>query len=881
MADSAAMYFRTVLFLIGLLSILGQVSALALNDSASEGDVAIPSALRVTNHHSFPVRESIAFPLPADLAEAEGNLLAVSHSVSGGTVEAHYLPLQVEANLGDQPATAWIDVQLRAGESRLYTFQSMGGASASGESVAAVTERFPNNLPRKIELSSGTTINLLDLAFLHLPHPVATGGEESREALREALRVPASLTFELVEESHGFVKSTLHYRSAADSTQPAIDVRYALSSSGITDIEVTFQTDNSTSRDESWGLANRIPRTEAGMLRHDGRVLPLGAVFENASSAAPGNVGWLAWEDPDSGDNRALLRDRMDLVNQLVDHEGQWFLVGATGGETQPLRYRLLPSANRSPEAVDQVFIAFAGYQARVVEGDEFHVSFGLRGVQFGVNLPKSPETNLLRDFRIANALGIEWARFDDFHSPDAARDFLKREDGKRLIESLEAVADAARQTGLGLLLSFSLSPADARLVAERFGDVITFYEIANEDRSQHRLIRAQIREVHPEAIVFPRPPFREDGFDALAESLTVEIGESATRTADLALSLAGRARASAQTPVLSNFRPQTDRRESETAQANQLFDAYEHLLAPRSIPYVFNSGFAATANGEPQTLLRPDGTPNVMALAFHEIIRRYGTPNNRLKTLEINLPVASIRPGQTTTVPVVFRNTGSRPLEIESRMRLPDGWSSTTEDTSSFTLRPRESRTLERSLTVPDDIAPGFYHLFEEAHYGDTIRLGWSYAAHRGTPAIDLERAPAEGVHYAGGPSLLQQINLANLRHLVFGQDAANEEIAAGVQLGNRLRQVTGVDIRNWPDTEFSPADQTRSHVLVGTLESNSHLQELAARFPVNPADLSPGEGLVLVIDHPTELRRFVLVITGRDSAGVERAVSDLMGRF
>src|SRR5690625_2747654 len=108
-----------------LLPLVVAQSVLGISDTDYlKADESIPAnQLRVSNQHPFVIREPVKFQLPAALAESQ-NLLAVSHSVSGGTVEAHYLPVQI-TKTDATSAAASIDIQLRPGESRVYTFQEI------------------------------------------------------------------------------------------------------------------------------------------------------------------------------------------------------------------------------------------------------------------------------------------------------------------------------------------------------------------------------------------------------------------------------------------------------------------------------------------------------------------------------------------------------------------------------------------------------------------------------------------------------------------------------------------------------------------------------------------------------------------------------------
>lgn len=885
------MYFPVPLFLASLFSLfLGGMGKSFATSSPEESETAIRT-LRVSNHYPFAIRESLHFQLEESLAAGSGSVLAVSHSVTGGTVEAHYLPVQADRVSEEGRPRAWIDVQLRPGESRVYNFQQIGGSPGSEPKRGTIKASFSNNLPQVLESAAGAMTEWVDFQVVRVsPHDPSLP-----DSITERMRTGVPVAFELVEERHGMVRTVLVYRSEPTrAREDGIEVRYHLYASGITDIEVTVHPAAVDEAQTSLVVAQRIvpPATGVGAVRQQGQVFELAAV-----KASSGPVNWLAWGSPEKSGQQAILAGLDAETIQVEDRDGEWFMateigIPVSGASSSRLSYRLLPTKDRALAEVDEAFIAFVGHRQRVVSGDELHVGFGLDAVQFGVTVSVAGDATdafeqdeIRRNMRIANALGIDWIRIDGISAPNPAQSYLGGPDGGATLAHLGFLTESARKVGLGLLLRLALSPSDARLVAERFGDAITFYEIDNTHASigpNWPQISQEILAVQPQAIILlSRSEPLSEGVQAIGRQLKVRPNEPVGTIKDASLSVAGEALRQQKMALVTDFTVGLDLRQTEESQANQLFTAYDALLAQRSLPFVFHSSLISTPSGSSRGnhLLRSDGTPTRGASAFHEIIRRNSSDTHRIKTLDIRMPAVSIRPGASVVVPVTFTNGSSQVLEVKTRLHLPEGLTGDTGERS-ITLRPRQSQTLERALIAAQELSPGFYHLFEEAHYSDTVRIGWTYAASRGRPAIAMGNRPGP-VAYVGQFASLDRIDLSNIRHVIFGRDASDLEVDWAVRLGDSLRRATGTDIKQWSDERVEGEQTSRSHVLIGNQKTNPEIARLLNQLPLNPMELPAGEGVVMVIAHPTEAYRFLLVVSGPDVAGIGHAASDLMSRL
>lgn len=881
-------------------------------ESLEHETIAPASTLRVSNNHPFSTRETLRFHIPAEIAEGAGNLLAVSHSVAGGTVEAHYLPIQLEPAKEGNAVPAWIDVQLRADESRAYTFQDVGGGG-SENTGAEIVQTFSSGLPRKVEWSSELSLDLFDLHLLEILEGL---DQDNRlDLIQKAIEEPLSLEFELQEESHGPVTSTLLYRATGGAdNEYEVNALYHLFSSGSADVEVSLRTTNRSTETGYLAVAKEIPTaTEAeAAVGSRGETIRLNGDAPSSSSGDAADwtrdLHWLAWGDLNEGESSAVLAEFSPttagtLVNERVlEREGGLAMISEiTRGEelTIPapdeeiqLRYRVLNSRDRSLEEVNQAFTSFAGYQGRHLEDEEFHVSFGVGGVSFGTGGShtfaegdwRQLKDVIQRDMRIANAMGLDWHRIQGFDSPDSDKDHLATEDGESMVEYLAFMAQSARDTGMKLFLDLSLSPADAALVAERFGDAIGFYQISLAPIDQWQEVRDAIQAVQPNAsVAIPGGAAAHARYDLPGDAIAEQHDPDSTTGADVAIGLGGYATRHGMIPLNSGYAVSADPRLTEQRQANRFFENANALLGSRSVSTFLPFPFSETltdASGTDGAMLRLDGTPKRQAHAFHEIIRRHSEDDHRLKQVEINIHLLSIRPGERKTVPVQISNATSQPLEIQNRLILPEGLTA-EEDEQAITLGPRQTRTLQREIQAHEELQPGVYHFFEEVRYGDTVRLGWSYASNRRAPRLDLDTEVPDDVQYAGGLESLDDINLSNLRHLVFGADAPDSEIGSAFRLQQTLRSATGADVRRWPHNEVGEAQTSRSHVLLGNQETNPLVADIAKQLPVDPLELDEGEGVVMAIDHPTEEKRFVIVVSGRDSAGVEKAAADFLSRY
>jgi|GEM_PF-6292087 len=937
------------------------------------------SGLRVSNNHTFPIRETVAVRLSPELAAEGDRLLAVSHSVVGGTVEAHYLPVQVVEATDGNGAMAWVDVQLRPAESRTYQFQSMGGGAGS-EAMPQITSTFPSGLPHRIE-AGGRQTELFDLALLEIFDGLDRFPARREEAVRAAWEQAQRLSFDQESFTGGTVLSTMIYRSRpAGENEYQVEVRYQISESGTCDIEITLQA-GSTRRERGYlALAKVWPATggQAVTVRWKGERLE---IQPGASSPPRTNrmhswgrdVNWLALGEGGDLATRSILaafspnltRSHNNryfpandyLINEYVfgDADG-WVMLSEIARENEmqnyvphtfvlptpeepiEIRIRALPAGRHNLDAVDASFTSFAGYQRRSIEGEDLHISFGVPGVSFGTSyFPHSTfgenfefwrsaglegdrwwprfganwrhfQPDIERDMRIANAMGLDWIRIHHFDAPDFRRDFLSTADGAWMAEYLDFMARTARDTGLRLFLDFSVSPADARLVAERWGDVIGFYEMQNEvllrgafeDRIDYwRDVRQSIREVQPEAPVFVTggPQFysvyeRLDQLglevDAVGQHAYVDARQSPGFVRDVALSLGGYAARTGRVPLNSEYNWRMITRETELDQARHFFEIYDNFLSQRSVPLLLQFQFIETLAVAPHTRgaqrhyepLRLDRTPKMQANAFHEIIQRYSRPDHRNKVVQATMSLFRLSPGEEVTVPVMLTNRSNRTLEITRRGIAPEGIELLGEE-ETITLRPRQSHSADRVLRAPADLAPGFYHLFEEIRFEDTVRYAWSFGSHRAQPRLDLEAGTLEGVRYAPDMEQLNEIDLSSIRHIVFGFEAPALEVDWALYIYNTLRAATGTDIHRWADDQLTEDQRRRSLLLVGNQNSNALIAQWAEALPLDPLELPEGEGAVVVMQHPEEQGRFVVLITGSDDQGVQRAASDFVFRY
>jgi hypothetical protein len=611
-------------------------------------------------------------------------------------------------------------------------------------------------------------------------------------------------------------------------------------------------------------------------------------------------------------------------------------------GETIELHYRLLHPAHREMQSIDDAFNSFAGYQGVSHQNDQLQIDFGVQGVSFGTSyFPHSTfaenfeywhsagmsgqfrpvdkwwpmfkyweffKGEIRRDMRIVNAMGLEWIRIHHFDAPDFREDYLTTPEGGWMLEYINFMAETARESSLRLFLDFSLSPNDAALIAERFGDVIDFYEIQNEvliipgasvDRFEYwREIRKRILDKQPKAKVFLTggPQFfaiydrlLKEGVqnDAVGQHAYVDNRETPTIFRDFAVSLGGYASQSNRFPLNSEYNWRMITRDTEEEQATHFSEISNYLLSQHAIPLLLQFQFQETFAVPPRNrgalrhyeLLRIDRTPKPQALAYVDLIKQYGREGNRLKQLEINIGEVDIKRGSPFTYKVRLHNLTSSNLTISISPELPKGFKSNNPDTS-YLLEPDEEIVLKRSAISPDDLVPGVYHFFEKVQYNNQFHYGWGFARYIGHPRLDLEAPVLDGVLYYGGLGILDKIDLSSFSYVVFGEEAPSLEVSWALYIYQSLRSATGADINRAKHTFIDSTRYNSNMILVGNASSNPLIARIVDHLPLEEKDLSPGEGMVLTIPNPLG-QGTLLLITGGDPEGVQKAASDFIYRY
>ncbi|HLS28995.1 MAG TPA: hypothetical protein VK041_10120 [Opitutales bacterium] len=878
-----------------LLPLVVAQSVLGISDTDYlKADESIPAnQLRVSNQHPFVIREPVKFQLPAALAESQ-NLLAVSHSVSGGTVEAHYLPVQI-TKTDATSAAASIDIQLRPGESRVYTFQEIG-SSGTPASPAVITKTSSENLPLQITTNADTTVDLFDLNLIEIPNLKPETRSALPAELEEAINHPLKIDFNLVEEDHGPVKSTFLYKG---ENSYEIEVLYEIFSSGSTDIVLQL-TPKTIRNDEIYlAIAKIFPSAdnETGIYQTGGNT----ALLEHSGHLSD-PLNWFSWGNAEEGESRALLIEPTALPTssgwtlsraqeKAVGLGDRWISLSEIASpdaktvvSDEPIRlhYRLLPLKARSSSDTNEAFAAFAGAQQRFGNEDKFHISFGSTGVRFGFDYsPKTifgPEwenslAEIERDFRIANAIGFEWIRIKN--RPEITS------------KELNLLGDLARKNGLKLYLTSSDNLENVDGLLEESGNAIAFVELP-ADLPEHTI--ANLRRIHPQLKIattasssaFPaidRPGSSQ--IFAIAQTFDTET-ESPTAIANAALLLGGYATKNGKMPVASFEKISLPVHQSDREQANEFYFQLDALLSNGSVALLHVGNLVPTADDSNRfPLLHLNRTPKTQGLAAHSLINRYGAAESANKLLKIELQLAQLRPGKTTSIPVSIRNLTNRELELELISHLPAGLTADSTAPRTMTIGPRERITYEHIIRADDDLAPGFYHIFEEARFDEKIHFGWSYLSNRGRPALDLESPPSTDVEYRDGLDSLATVNFANIRYAIYGTEALENEIVLTNRLQEKLRKATGAPIQRIADKKTTPQEQSRSLLLVGTAESNSKIAELAPSIAEKLQEAAAGDGIIAVVEHPENPNRFLLIVTGGDETGVAKAAKDLLGRL
>jgi len=612
-------------------------------------------------------------------------------------------------------------------------------------------------------------------------------------------------------------------------------------------------------------------------------------------------------------------------------------------GETMVLRFRSLTLDENPVEQTDHTFIAWAGYRRAVQEKEHTQVDFGVSGVSFGTSyFPHSTlgenfeywktaglqgerwwpvlqtgwrmaKEDLRRDMRIANALGLEWIRIHHFDAPEGQAGYLASPEGRWLWEYLGTMVHLARECGLRIYLDFHLSPDDAARVAREYGDIVGYYEIENEVLLQGiprnrladwKLVRDAIRRERPDApVLLTAGPMFLSLYERL-EQLGLEVdavgqhsycdGRQAPRYfSDIALALGGYASRRDRIPVNSEINWRFITRETEESQAEHFGQIYECFLSQRAVPLMLQFQFNETFCLPPRSrgalrhyeVLRVDRTPKPQALVYRDLVRKYSALQRPIRNLEITMPNREIVPGETLLLPVTFRNLSERPLRLVSRLCLPEGFHCKGKSKVSLTLEPWESKTVQRKITAATALCPGFYHLFEEVRFreADDVLFGWGYVAHRRSPRLELETPPLQGVQYAGGIEVLESLDLSSLDAVIFGLEAPALEVDWALYLYHSLRCASGADIQRYSDSDAeAEALLKRTNVLlVGNAASNRWVKAVENSSRLDVSALPTGTGAIEILNNPFAKGKKILLVSGHDETGVQKAASDFLYRY
>jgi hypothetical protein len=647
------------------------------------------------------------------------------------------------------------------------------------------------------------------------------------------------------------------------------------------------------------------------------------------------------------------------LVNELVlGHNQGWQMVSAISGANpqQPnyireshvlpasgekirLNYRYLTSVE-NVDAANQAFNTYAGYRSAQSGDGNLVIDFGVKEVSFGTSyFPHSTfgenfeywksaglsgerwwpvfknwhyfKEDIKRDMRIARAMGLDLIRIHHFDAPRFEGSYLKSEAGAWMLEYLDFMVSTAEASGLKIFLDFRLSPEDAKMVAEKYGQTIRFFEMENEtlllgvrDEQPDRwtAVRNGIKEVDPKLPVFVTggPNFQslyerlddlDVTVDAIGQHAYVDGRQVPENVKDSAIALGGYASRKGKIPLNSEYNWRFITRETEQQQADHFEEIYESFLSQRAVPillqFQFNETFAVPPKNRGALrhyeVLRSDRTLKPQGKAYMEIIRRYAAADHPARVLEIEIPRMEISDGDTFTLPVTIRNLSDRELMLETKALLPAGFS--MDDSSKETklqLMPGQTQIIEREVKVEEGLRPGFYHLFEEIRYDNEIFFGWGHAANRKSPKLNLSRAPLEGVRYVGGTQSLNEIDLSDLNTVLFGADAHSLEVDWALYLYNSLRSSTGAPIQRFSDLDDEVDELLGGNLLfIGNQRSNTLIQQIEKKLKVDPQSISAGEGLIQVIDSPFAHGKKILIVSGKDPQGIQKAASDLLLRY
>jgi hypothetical protein len=390
---------------------------------------------------------------------------------------------------------------------------------------------------------------------------------------------------------------------------------------------------------------------------------------------------------------------------------------------------------------------------------------------------------------------------------------------------------------------------------------------------------------------MYPKLDELSMNMDAVGHHCYIDRREIPQAFADYALAIGGYASRRNQIPVNSELNWRFITRDTLEQQALHFKEIYEPFLTQQAIPVVMQFQFQETFCVPPKSrgalrhyeVLRFDRTLKPQGYVYRDFVRQYSSSNAPINNLDITIDKQGITPGQQLMVPVTFKNISIQKIEVKSDLVLPDGLKSVDNESLRFSLRPQETKVVNRVIKAEKDLKPGYYHIFEKTAFQDKLFFGWGVLNYQHQPELALDPPAAEDVTYEMGLDGLRAFDLSQVDAVIFGAEAPALEVDWALYVLESLRSATGADIQRFKNTdpEAQKILQSGNLILVGNPKSNAFIARVADA--VNEAIHAPEKdaGWVTILDNPFSEGHKILLLSGADEKAVEKAASDFLYRY
>lgn len=597
-------------------------------------------------------------------------------------------------------------------------------------------------------------------------------------------------------------------------------------------------------------------------------------------------------------------------------------------GDVVDLRWRLAVAQNRTKDWEESQLGVFAGRRATTESNGAVVEELGVGSVSFGISyFPYSTFTENFDYYRtpglsqesywpISAQMWTNWRMFaprvqTDLHiiramGFDMVRmhhlELLQRMDRAEALAFLDFYTGEARRLGLHILVDTEGPTEWVSLIANRYRDIVTRFEIENEiliggikpgDSARWTALYHAAKRGDPGAQVFFTGaanngmferlrdlgvPFDRVGLHAYKHGPQWEEAFSSN-----VLGTAGYASDIGRDVTLGEFNWKELTKLAPEARLREFGTIYRDVLEPRQIPEVFQFQFHESLAFNPAIggsftrhyeTLGLDRRPKPEAFETMRFIRKYGRADAPVLEVPIAISETYFENGSAVAHFTVANHT-SRPLTLGLSAMTFDSLESHVTSPTSFVLVPGGVREGDAELRLTGSHRPGTYHHFIRVAYGGKTAYGWGVASNPGVPQFDKDPVLTGRVTYpdGAGAAVVNRIAWKRPLGVAFGANASVIELEMAYTVRNTLQSATGRPV--WISSVGDVPDSLLRRgalILIGTSASNALIGSVT-----RPQDIA-GKGTVLLSESNG---RQWLLLTGADKQDVEAAAIDLVLRY